>query len=144
MIDETIVQAHRMLLNENQIMILEYIAKNGPTIMERVYPVLNIPKPTAAYSVNRLDAQGLIEEVPLGKGRTKVRKLTKLGEAVAKLYMGKTISYDERLQTTAIALAREFGIKDLTKEENKTIIEKLTKIIENGLKNGDLECNEIV
>lgn len=125
-------EASKWVLSKNQVRILDYIAKNGTTILEKAYADLDMPKPTAGYHMQRLENFGLIERVS-PRGRVKPVKLTQLGQAIVKLLKdGETISDDDRIKISAMGLVVSLGLSMLSKDELRQVMKMFTRYVEEG------------
>lgn len=132
--DKDLVEARRWILSKKQIQILNYIAENGTTILEKAYVDLEIPKPTAGYHLQRLENFGLIEPVS-PKGRVKPVRLTPLGQSIVKLLQkGETVSYKDRVKISSIGLVVSLGLSMLSKNELKEVVKMFERYIEEGKK----------
>jgi DNA-binding MarR family transcriptional regulator len=135
-------KAHLDIISKRQIIILRYIAQRGTTILERTYKDLSIPKPTCQHHLAQLKKLGLIETLA-SRGRTKPVKLTELGQAVVKLFEGKTISDKERIKISAFDVALALGLT-LNKDELRKLVEIYTEVIEKGKKPPNEKFNKMI
>lgn len=141
--EKDFMQSRKWILSRKQIQILNYIAKNGTTILEKAYVDLEIPKPTAGYHLQRLENYGLIEPVS-PKGRVKPVRLTRLGQSIVKLLQGETIPDKDRVKVTAIGLVVSLGLSMLSKDELKEVVKMFEKYIKEGKKPSKRDLGMVV
>jgi len=132
------MEARKWVLSKKQVKILDYIAKNGTTILEKAYADLNMKKPTAGYHLQRLENFGLIEPVSANvhtRRRVKPVRLTQLGKAIVKLLRdGETISDDDRIKISAMGLVVSLGFSTLSKDELRQVMKMFQRYVEEGKK----------
>lgn len=128
------VEAHLSALSQKQIGILRYIKERGVIILEKAYPDIGISKANLGRYLQDFERKGLIETVPTGNGRTKPRRLTRLGKKVLEKRSNRIliISLIEAIESSAENMAKNIvsskrGRKKSEEEELKEIKE-LTEI----------------